>query len=297
MKLESQQITNSFKARGAFNALLSLLDSGGMSSPVIGSGPARSAGAPPVRVVTASAGNHGRAVAWAARELGVHATIFTPRDAAETKLAAIRRHRADLRPVGENYEDAERLAKEWAASSGAIFVSAYSDPNIIAGTGTIALEIFEDLPGVDFVVVPVGGGGLIGGIAATLKTISRDIRVIGVEAAASPVLHASLQAGHVVQIEVGPTIADGLAGNMDPETITFELIRRFVDDVILVSEEDLRNGIRGLVEHEHLIAEGAGVAAIASVLSGRPEVKGQKVAVVVSGSNIDLKRLAIILRS
>lgn len=280
LKLESLQITNSFKARGAFNALLRLGErSGGGARPV----------------VTASAGNHGRALAYAAEQLGIPAIVFTPRDAARTKREAIARHGADLRAEAVSYEDAERRAKEFAASGRATFLSPYSHPDILAGTGTIALEILEDLPGVEAVVVPIGGGGLIGGIAATLKTIAPHVEVIGVEAEASPAFHVALREGRIVEVAVKPTLADGLAGNMDPDTITFALVQKHVDRVVLVSEDQLAEGIRGLVANERLIAEGAGIAGVAAVLAGRGETGRRATVIVVSGSNIDLERLSTVL--
>ncbi len=279
LKLESQQITGSFKARGAFAATLARLD--------------RAAGAP-IRFVTASAGNHGRALACAGEALGVPVTVFTAKGAPRTKLDAIRRHHADLRAVGETYDDAETLAREFPREKGLEFVSAYSDPDILAGTGTIALEILADLPTVDEIVVPIGGGGLIGGIAATVRSIQESVRVVGVEAAASTPFTASLNAGRLTKVDVRDTVADGLAGNLDPDTLTFDYVRKFVDHVAIATEDDLYRAVTGLVRHEHQIAEGAGAAGVAAVLNGQAG-RGRAVAVVVSGSNIDLETLMGVL--
>lgn len=279
LKLESLQVTNSFKARGAFNVAVARLE--------------RKAGDPKRDglLVTASAGNHGRALACAAERLGLRLVVFTPADAPRAKLDHIARHGADLRAIASTYEDAERLAKAFAAQEHVTYISPYSHPDVIAGAATVALEIIEDWPSVEAIVVPVGGGGLISGVAVATKAVSTGIEVIGVEAEASPAFHTARAAGHIVEIAVGPTIADGLAGNMDPETITFDIVRRLVDRITLAPEHSIEEAVRSLVAHEHLIAEGAGATAVAGLLSGlRP--KGLNVAVVVSGSNIDADRLA-----
>lgn len=282
LKLESLQITHSFKSRGALNAILALLER-------------QPAGRPHPTIVTASAGNHGRGLAWAAEQLGVPTIIFTPRSAPRTKLDAIRRHGADLRAQADTYEDSERQAKAFAASGGGVFVSAYSHPDVMAAIGTIALEILEDRPSVDQVIVPVGGGGLAAGIAAAAKAVKPAIEIVGVEAEASHAFADSLAAGRIVEVQVGPTIADGLAGNMDPDNLAFPLVQSLVDRLSLASEEGLHEAIRGLLREEHLVTEGAGAAGIAALLAGRVRPRGQSV-IVVSGANIDLDRLLEILR-
>ncbi len=280
LKLESLQLTGSFKARGAFNATLARLDREKRSD---------------LRLVTASAGNHGRALACAGEALGLPVTVFTAKTAARTKLAAIRRHGADLRAVAENYDETEDLATNFAASTGAAFISPYNDPDVIAGAGTIAMELVEDLPSVDEVIVPVGGGGLISGIAVTLDAVAPSVHVVGVEAQASPVFTTSLSAGRLVRIDVGETIADGLAGNADPGTITFDLIHRFVDRIVLADEPQLRAAIQGLIADEQLIVEGAGAAAVGALVAGQAGRTGRTVVAVVSGSNIDVERLMAVM--
>jgi len=274
LKLESLQVTRSFKVRGALNALVRVA-----SQP-----------SPPV-VVTASAGNHGRAIAWAAERLGLDAVVFTPASAPKAKIDPIARHGADLRAVATDYEEAERMAMAFARETGAAFISPYSHPDVIAGGGTVALEIREAWPEVETIVVAIGGGGLISGIARFSKGVSPTIHVIGIEVEASSAFTAARRAGRIVPIEVGHSLADGLGGNVDPETLTWEYIRDLVDDVVTVSETELRAGLRGLVGEEHLIAEGAGVAALAAVASRRLPLQGKKVAVVVSGANIDVTTL------
>jgi threonine dehydratase len=281
LKLESLQRSNSFKLRGAFNAVMTRLERDGSTS--------RST------LVTASAGNHGRALAAAAETFHLPLVVFTPADAPDAKLAAIRRHGADLRADGRDYDDAERRAKKYAAESGATFISPYNDADVIAGAATVGVEILEDAPDVDMLIVPIGGGGLISGVATAAKAIAPSVTVIGVEAEMSHAFLTSVRAGRLVEIVPRPSIADGLGGNADPDTITFAYIQRWVDDIVTVAEEDLAAAIAGLVEKEHLIAEGAGAAAPAAILARRARVNGRRVAAIVSGGNIDRVKLTEIL--
>ena len=280
LKIESLQLSHSFKSRGAFNAVIARRERGAAND---------------TQLVTASAGNHGRALAAAAETFGFPLIVFTPTDAPQTKLEAIRRHGADLRAVGRDYDDAERQAKAYAATSGAAFISPYNDADVIAGAGTVALEIVEELSSIDTIVIPIGGGGLISGMASVAKVVAPACTTIGVEVEASCAFQVSIRAGHLVEIVPGPTLADGLGGNPDPETITFELIQRLVDQIVTVSEPDLAAAIVGLVDHEHLVAEGAGAAATAALIGKRVEAAGKRVVVVVSGGNIDRARLAALL--
>ena len=282
LKLESLQLSSSFKSRGAFNAVIARLERGTV---------------PGRPLVTASAGNHGRALAAAAELFRVPLVVFTPADAPQTKLAAIRRHRAELRAEGRDYDHAERLARTFAEEHGAEFVSPYNDADVIAGAGTIAFEIFEDVPTVDTLVVPIGGGGLISGVAAAARAIAPAHRCVGVEVEASHPFLTGTRAGRLVPITPGPTLADGLAGNPEPDTITFGLIQQSVHEIVTVSEEDLEAAVAGLVEHEHVITEGAGATATAAIVGQRLALDGRSVAVIVSGGNIDIARLAAVLRS
>jgi threonine dehydratase len=278
LKLESLQVTRSFKVRGALNALSRLAER--QPRPV---------------VVTASAGNHGRAVAWAAERLGLAAVVFTPRSAPLAKVGPIRAHGADLRPIADDYEGAEVLAMEWAARTGAVFVSPYSHADVIAGGGTVALEVVAAWPEVEEIVVAIGGGGLISGIARLVTSERRRVRVIGVEAEASSAFSAARRAGRIVTIQPQPSLADGLGGNVEPETLTWPYIRDLVHEVVTVSEQELAASLRGLVMEEHLIAEGAGIAAVAAAAVGRITLR--KAAVVVSGANIDSPTLVRVLTS
>jgi threonine dehydratase len=283
LKLESLQITNSFKLRGAVNATAAFLERHGGSPGTAG------------QIVTASAGNHGRAMAYAAERFGLKLVVFTPQSAPRAKLDYIARHGADLRPA-PTYEDAERMAKAFAAETGATFMSPYSHPDVIAGAATVAVEVLEDWPDVDTILVAVGGGGLVSGIAIAAGALAAGrVEIVGVECDASPAFHEALKAGHTVEVEVHPTLADGLAGNMDPETITFDPVNRLVNRMVLAPESAIANAIRGLFDEERVIAEGAGATAVAALLAGLP-MAGRKVAVVVSGANIDPGLLSNVLR-
>jgi len=279
LKLESLQVSHSFKARGAFNAVLARLERG-----------------PLRQIVTASAGNHGRGLAMAAEQFTVPLIVFTPHDAPRTKLDAIRRHGADLRPLGRDYDEAERMAKAFAREHGAEFISPYSDADVIAATATIAIEILEDAPDIDTFIVPIGGGGLISGIGTVVKALDATRQVVGVELEVAHAFQASVAAGKLVEIDAGPSLADGLGGNPDPETITFAIIQRVVDRIVLVGEEALGQAVVGLVEHEHLVTEGAGAAATAALLTKAVDVSGKRVAAIVCGANIDRARLATLLQ-
>lgn len=269
LKLENQQIEGSFKARGALHALMRAnID----------------------RAVTASAGNHGRALAFAAKELGVALTVFAPRTAPSAKLDPIRRHGARLE-LRDTYDSAERDAILFAREHGIPYVSPYNDPDVIAGAGTAGLEVIEDLPQVDLFVVPVGGGGLVSGIALAAETGAARPRVIGVEAAASPVFTSALAAGRLVEVDVGPTLADGLAGNAEPGSITFDLIRDLGVDVQRVGEDQIAAAMRGLLAHEAQQVEGAAAVGVAALLAAMIDVSGRRVAVIVSGGNVDPGRL------
>lgn len=271
LKLETLQLSFSYKIRGAFNAVLRLVEDGG----------------PLPTLVTASAGNHGRALGHAAAETGFTLTVYAPEGAPQVKLDAIRRTGAALRAC-RDYDDAERQAKGHAASGNASYISPYAHLDVIAGAGTVGLEILEEWPEVDDVVVPLGGGGLISGIAVAANESART-SVIGVEVEASAPFTHSMAAGRIVEIDVKPTLADGLAGNLDPDTPTFDIVRRLVRRIHLVTEPQLEDAIRGIAAEERLIAEAAGAAGVAALIAGM-DVRGRNVAVVLSGANIDLEK-------
>jgi threonine dehydratase len=275
LKLETLQPTFSYKIRGALNAVLALAERGDVAS----------------ALVTASAGNHGRALAHAAAAVPLPLTVYVPQDAPRIKLDAIRAAGATLVPC-RDYDEAERRAKEHGASGHATYISPYAHPDVIAGAGTLALEILDDDPDVRTIVAAVGGGGLVSGIAIA---VASRARTIGVEAEASCPFTRSLAAGGIVTVDVQPTLADGLAGNLDPDTITFEIVRDRVDRIATVSEPQIHEAIAGLIREERLIAEGAAAVAVAGVLSGGLTASGGRTAVVLSGANIDPAKLRQII--
>jgi threonine dehydratase len=280
LKLENLQITNSFKPRGAFNKLLHL------------SVEERDKG-----IITASAGNHGQAVAFAAQKLGYAARIVVPETTPRIKIDGIRKYGADLVLFGESYDEAEKKAKELARKDGCAYISPYDDELIIAGHGTIGLEIAEALPNVDTVVVPVGGGGLISGICVAVKSLKPNVQVFGVQSEASPVMYESLKAGKIVHAQKAETIAEGLSGGIEKGSITFKIAQERVDEMLLVREETIRRAVYVLWSTENQIAEGSGAAAIAPILENKSLFAGKTVVAVVTGGNIDDKLFQSILAS
>lgn len=275
LKLESLNLTSSFKIRGALNAALRLSE--GID-------------AEPATIVAASAGNHGRALALAAEELGIPCVIFTPKNAPETKKNAIRRHGAILHSDCEDYDAAESQAREFAEVEGAIYISAYNHRDVIAGAGTIGIEIVEAMPSFDVVVVPLGGGGLASGVGLVLKAAAPHATVVGVEVEASSPFTLSLEAGRITGITPRPSLADGLVGNLEPGSITFGLVRQVVDYVVTISEDELARAMKGLATEERLIVEGAGAASVAAIMAGKASAPGQNVIALVTGGNVDLPK-------
>lgn len=269
LKLECLQATGSFKLRGAMSCLSALNKE------------AKSRG-----VLTVSAGNHGLAVAYCSEALGIDAQIVVPCSASRAKVEAIRRYGVELIECGEDYDEAERLAREMERDTGRVFVSPYNDPEVIAGQGTVALEILEEAPDLDTIIVPVGGGGLIAGVAVAAKAINPNVRIYGAEPQASPTMTRALETGHLFYVEEEETIADGLAGNIESESITFPLTQKFVDGMVLVSEEAIRKSIAKVAREDHLIIEGS--AAVSVAAAGDESIKGHRVAAVVTGRNITM---------
>jgi threonine dehydratase len=272
LKLENQQLTHSFKIRGVINKLLSL-----------------SAEEKAKGVLTASAGNHGQAVAFGAQKLGFKAKIVVPTHAPQVKVDGIRQFGAELVLFGETYDEAEKKAKQLAAQEGRLYISPYNDERIVAGHGTVGLEILKELPSVDVVIVPVGGGGLIGGIAVAVKSQKPTVKVVGVQSTASPVMFESLKAGRIVQPHRHEryTIAEGLVGAVEKGSITFGIAQQYVDEVTLVREEWIRRAVYLLWKNEKQVVEGSGAAGVGFLLENKDSFKGKTVAVVISGGNID----------
>ena len=268
IKIESIQPIRAFKVRGALTKVMRLHPE------------ERSAG-----VITASAGNHGQGVAYAAAAFKIPATVFVPETANQLKVEAIRRLGAEVVPAGRNYNDAYLEAMRHVERGGATFVHAFDDPDVIAGQGSVAVELLRDLEDVDTVLVPIGGGGLIGGIALYLKETRPSVKVIGAEPVGADGMRRSLAAGRIVTLDRVDTIADGLAASA-PGKLTFELAKRYVDEVVLVEDTEMLRAIRLLFEWEHLLAEPAGAAALAAVLYHYSPSPNEKVVVVLSGANI-----------
>lgn len=278
LKLENLQRTGSFKERGALNRMLLLSDD------------ERERG-----VVAASAGNHAQGVAYHAERLGIPATICMPVNTPIIKVQRTRNFGAEVILEGEGYDDAYEAALEVARDQGCVFVHPFEDPAVIAGQGTIALEILQADPWLDVYVVPIGGGGLIGGMALAAKESNPKIKVIGVEAAAMASMRASLDAGEVVTVERQRTIADGIAVARVGER-NFELVQKYVDDVVTVTDEEIASAILVLLEEEKTVAEAAAATTVAALLNDRiPAARGKRTCAVISGGNIDVNVISRII--
>ncbi len=277
LKLENLQVTGSFKIRGATNKLSLLSDED------------RRRG-----VVTASSGNHALGVAYAAKQLGIKATIVVPSNAPEVKKAAVLALGSELIVHGTQYMEAKRHAEELSRTRDLAFVSAYNDLDVVAGQGTVGLEMLEDKPDLEKIIVPVGGGGLISGVATVWKEAS-DAEVVAVQTKASPAMTESVRAGRIVEVELTSTIAEGLHGDLEKNAVTFPICRDFVDDWITVGEEEIKEAVKLMVFRQHEVVEGAGAVGVAALMTNINLFKGKKVGIVVSGSNIDEKRLRQIL--
>jgi threonine dehydratase len=278
LKLEHLQHSGSFKLRGATNKIFSL------SKEQLRGG-----------VIAASTGNHGIGVCYAARHAGATATIYTPRDVSEQKLATIK-HLGGIPVVGAgDCLEAEYSAREAARKSGQVFISPYNDPQVIAGQGTIGAEIARQLNRIDALFVTVGGGGLIAGIATYLKSVSLHTRVIGCWPENSRPLYECLRAGRIIEVPEESTISESTMGGVEEGSITFPLCQQLIDDYALVSEAEIRDAMRLILDEEHWIIEGSAGVAVAAYLKDRERYAGQNVAIILCGRNISSKKLRGIL--
>ena len=277
VKLENLQMTGSFKERGAANVLLLLSDA------------ERRRG-----VVAASAGNHGLAVALHAARLGIGAVIVMPEWAPLTKVVAARRYGAEVLLHGDNYDAAYARARAIEAERGLVFIHPFDDPRVIAGQGTIGLELCEQVPDLEAVLVPVGGGGLAGGLGVVTKALRPQAQLIGVQAQEVPGMRAALEAGERVTVPGAATIADGIAVRTVGEH-TFALARHYLDGVVTVSEEEIANAILLLLEIEKTVVEGAGAVALAALVNKRVSLDGRTVVLLLGGGNIDVNLIARII--
>ncbi len=277
LKMEHLQWTGSFKPRGAYNKIKQTVDAGGVD-----------------RVVAASAGNHAQGVALAAATLGVAATIVMPRNAPQTKVDATRGYGAEVELVGQNFQEAMAHAKEITSGAGVEFVHAYDDPAIVAGQGTLGIELWNDCPDVDTVIVPIGGGGLIAGVATALDELAPEVRVVGVQAEAAATVPESLNKGIPVSLDRVDTIADGIAtGNIS--ALTLRAIQEHVDEVVTVPDTLIAQSVLILLERAKQVVEGSGAAPVAAMLSDDLDVSGEIVMPLLSGGNLDMTMLQTVL--
>ena len=273
LKNEHVQHTGSFKLRGATNKILSLSEA------------QRKAG-----VLAASTGNHGLAVAFASQRFGVRAKVIAPAKASPRKLGAIRAMGVEVETVAGDCLAAEMTAKEMAQRQGRVFISPYNDPEVVAGQGTIGIELADQVPGLDAVLVAVGGGGLISGIGGVMKRLNEKIRVVGCWPENSRIMYECLQAGKIMDFPESDTISDATTGGLEPGSITFEFCARLIDDDVLVSEPEIREAMTLIAREEGWIIEGAAGVPVAAALKKKDLWRGKKVAIILCGRNIDFEK-------
>lgn len=278
LKTENLQVTGSFKVRGAYFKISQLTDE------------EKSKG-----VVACSAGNHAQGVALAATKAGIKSLICLPDGAPISKVEATKSYGAEVCLVEGVYDDAYQKALQLRDEMGYTFIHPFDDENVIAGQGTIGLEIIEQLPDMDAVVVPVGGGGLISGVAYVIKQLKPDIKVYGVQAAGAPSMANSVHDGKIERLDSVSTIADGIAVK-EPGVNTFDFVNKYVDEIVTVTDDEISGAILALIEQQKLIAEGAGAVSVAAVMYNKVPVKGKKVVCLVSGGNIDVTILSRVIR-
>ena len=274
LKCENFQVTGSFKVRGATNAMLVMSES------------ERAQG-----VVTASSGNHGLGVATAAKQLGIPATVFVPTGADDSKVAAIQALGVTVERVGDDCVDTEAYAQMIAEHHKKTYISPYNNASVMAGQGTIGHELLEQIPDLGAVFVAIGGGGLISGIGGYLKARDPNIQIIGCSPAASPAMHACLEAGRIIDVPCRDTLSDATAGGVEPGAITFETCQQVVDRSILVGEADIAAAVRDIVETHHMLIEGAAGVAVAGYRAVASEFQGINTAIVLCGANISKRAL------
>ncbi len=276
-KLDHLQMTGSFKERGARNKLLQLSDS------------EKKCG-----VIAASAGNHALALAYHGQLLEIPVTVVMPKGAPLVKVANCRSFGAEIIQEGESYSEAREKALTLSKERKLVFISGFDDPAIISGAGTLGLEILEDVPDVDVVIAPIGGGGLIAGVGVAIKTIKPDVRLIGVEPKNAPTLEVSLRHGSVTQIPTKPTLADGLAV-AECGKLCFDIARDVVDEILLVDEPQVAQAVLRLLELEKTVVEGAGAVPLAAAMNPAFDLAGKKVVLIISGGNIDVTMISKII--
>ncbi|AKR12930.1 bifunctional threonine ammonia-lyase/L-serine ammonia-lyase TdcB [Bacillus thuringiensis] len=276
LKLENMQLTGSFKFRGAFNKISQLTNE------------EKERG-----VIACSAGNHAQGVALSSHLLGIKSKIVMPTSAPQAKVDATRGYGSEVILYGDTFDDAKAKCEEIIKEIGETYLHPYDDVEVMAGQGTIGLDILDNMWDVDTVIVPIGGGGIISGIAVALKSFNPSINIIGVQAENVHGMKASYDAGEIVSHYKAPTIADGCAVKI-PGNLTFEIVKNLVDDIVTVSEEELEVAMKDLLQRGKAVVEGAGALATAALLAGKVDkyVQGKKVVAVISGGNVDLKRIS-----
>jgi threonine dehydratase len=275
LKLEHLQLTGSFKLRGASNKIALLTPDQATRG-----------------VVAASNGNHGLGVAAAAHARGIAAEVYVSTHVSPDKARRIEALGARIHTAGEDPLTAELAARHAAEESGRVFISPYNDLDVVAGQGTIAVELYRQVPQLDAVFVAVGGGGLIGGIGAYFKAVAPDIEIVGCWAANSPVLHECLRVGRIVAVAEQPTLSESTAGNLEPESVTLDVCRAAIDRHVLVSEDEILSAMRRIAETEHWIVEGAAAVAVAAYLQDAKRYEGRTIAIVLCGRNLSPEALA-----
>ncbi|NIM91112.1 MAG: threonine/serine dehydratase [Candidatus Aminicenantes bacterium] len=278
LKLENIQLTGSFKLRGAMNKLLSLDQA------------KREKG-----IITASSGNHGMAFAYLTQTFGFKGTIFLPKITSSTKIDALNEYGAKIRFYGDDCVKAEMQARATAEREGLTFMSAYNDLQVIAGQGTIGLELEKQLKSIDAIFAPVGGGGLIGGIAGYLKSGPGSIEIIGCQPYNSAVMYESVKADRLLDLESKPTISDGTAGGIEPGAITFPICRNLVDTWAVLSEEEIIEALKLILAKHYLLIEGAAALSVAAFLKDKDKLRGKTIVLILSGGKIGLETLKKIL--
>lgn len=277
LKVEVLQDTGSFKLRGAYNKIATLTDEEAEKG-----------------VVACSAGNHAQGVAKSATERGIRSIICMPYHAPLSKVQATKNYGAEVELVKDSFDDAAAYAAKLSKEEGLTFVAPFDDEKVIAGQGTIGLEILEKLPDTDIIVVPIGGGGLISGIAVAAKSVNPNIKIIGVQTKISPSMYESIKEGKIITVKGGSTIADGIAVKT-PGKLTFDLVKEYVDDIVLVTEGEISSAILTLLEKNKIITEGAAASTVAALMYKKFSHKGKKVCCVLSGGNIDVTRVSKVI--
>lgn len=278
LKLENLQVTGSFKARGSLNKVLSLSEAEQAKG-----------------IVTASTGNHGLGVANALTQTQTKGTIYLPETVATVKANAIKSFKVPIEFYGADSLEAETKARNVAEETEQIYISPYNDEQVIGGQGTIGVELLQQLPDLDCVLVAVGGGGLIGGIAGYVKEINPKIKVIGCLPENAPVMYECIKAGKIINVPESPTLSDGTAGGLDADSITFEICQKYIDDFILVSEKEIADGMRFVIENHRQIVEGSAGVTIASYLKEIEQFAGKNSALIMCGGNVSFEKLQKII--